>query len=38
MEKLRSWYDSREYQAVIALRTEHTQGGLVFANEFELPG
>lgn len=38
MEALRGWYDSPEYQQIIALRTDNTQGGLVFANEFVMPG
>ncbi|MCZ6805116.1 MAG: DUF1330 domain-containing protein [Proteobacteria bacterium] len=38
MEALRGWYDSSEYQEIIALRTDNTEGGLVFANEFVIPG
>ncbi len=37
MEALRGWYDSSEYQGIIALRTDNTEGGLVFANEFVMP-
>ena len=35
---LRGWYDSPEYQAIIHLRTDNTEGGLVFADEFTMPG
>ncbi len=38
MEALRGWYDSAEYQEIIALRTDNTEGGMVFANEFVMPG
>ena len=37
MEALRNWYDSPEYQAIIALRTDNTEGNMVFANEFVMP-
>lgn len=36
-EALRGWYDSPEYQAIIHLRTDNTEGGLIFANEFSMP-
>ena len=38
MEALRGWYDSPEYQEIISLRTDNTEGGMVFANEFVMPG
>jgi uncharacterized protein (DUF1330 family) len=38
MEALRGWYDSSEYQEIIALRTENTVGSVVFANELVIPG
>jgi uncharacterized protein (DUF1330 family) len=38
MEALQGWYDSSEYQEIIALRTENTEGSVVFANEFVIPG
>ena len=37
MEALRNWYDSPEYQAIIALRIDNTEGNMVFANEFVMP-
>ena len=37
MDKLRTWYDSPEYQKIIALRTDNTEGSVVFANQFTLP-
>jgi len=38
MEALRGWYASPEYQQIVSLRTEHTAGSLVFADEFAMPG
>ena len=38
MEALRGWYNSPEYQEIIALRTENTEGSVVIANEFVIPG
>ena len=38
MEALRGWYDSAEYQAIIHHRTDNTEGSMVFANEFMMPG
>jgi len=35
---VRAWYDSSEYQEIINLRTDNTEGMLVFANELVLPG
>lgn len=37
-EALQGWYDSDDYQAIIKLRTDNTEGGLVFADQFQLPG
>lgn len=37
-EALRAWYDSPEYQEIIHLRTDNTEGVLVFADEFVMPG
>ena len=36
-DALRGWYDSPEYQEIIHLRTDNTDGHLVFADEFQLP-
>ena len=36
-EALRGWYDSPEYQEIIHLRTDNTEGSLVFADGFEMP-
>ncbi len=33
-EALRAWYDSPEYQEIIHLRTDNTEGFVVFADEF----
>jgi len=38
MEALRGWYESPEYQKIIARRTENTEGSVVIANEFVIPG
>ncbi|NKB34368.1 MAG: DUF1330 domain-containing protein [Pseudomonadales bacterium] len=37
-EALESWYNSEEYQAIINLRTDNSEGGLIFADEFQMPG
>ena len=37
MKALRRWYESPEYQEIKSLRTDNTEGGLVFANEFVRP-
>ena len=37
-EALRAWYDSPEYQKIIHLRTDNTEGSVVFADEFVMPG
>ena len=36
-DALRGWYDSPEYQAIIHLRTDNTEGGMVIADEFVMP-
>ena len=36
-DALRTWYDSPEYQEIIHLRTDNTEGSLVFADEFVMP-
>ncbi|MCH8140302.1 MAG: DUF1330 domain-containing protein [Gammaproteobacteria bacterium] len=36
-DALRAWYDSPEYQEIIHLRTDNTEGALVFADEFVMP-
>jgi uncharacterized protein (DUF1330 family) len=38
MEALQGWYDSPEYAEIISLRTDNTEGHLVFAEEFTMPG
>ena len=37
-DALRAWYDSPEYQEIIHFRTDNTEGTLVFADEFVMPG
>ncbi len=34
----RDWYDSPEYQAIIHHRLNNTEGSMVLAEEFQLPG
>jgi len=36
-EALEGWYNSAEYREIINLRTDNTEGALVFADQFELP-
>lgn len=36
-EALRGWYDSTEYQEIINLRTDNTDGSMVFAETFVMP-
>lgn len=36
-EALRAWYNSSEYQSIIKLRTDNSEGQMVFANGFEAP-
>ena len=38
MDALRAWYESPEYKEIIHFRTDNTEGMLVFANEFVMPG
>ena len=37
-EAARVWYDSPEYQAIIHHRLDNTEGTMVFADEFKMPG
>lgn len=37
MEALRGWYNSSEYQKIIKLRTDNTEGSVIFANGFVMP-
>jgi len=37
MDALQGWYDSQEYQSIIHLRKDATQGFLLFANGFAQP-
>lgn len=37
-KELECWYNSSEYQAIIHHRTDNTDGLLVFADGFVLPG
>lgn len=37
MEALEGWYDSPEYQQIIRLRTDHSAGHLIFAEQFQMP-
>ena len=36
-EALEGWYNSPEYQEIIHLRTDNSEGGLIFADEFQPP-
>jgi uncharacterized protein (DUF1330 family) len=36
-EALQGWYDSPEYREIIALRTDNSEGMMVFADEFVMP-
>ena len=36
-EALQGWYDSPEYKEIIHLRTDNTEGLLVFADQFVMP-
>ncbi len=38
MDALRGWYESPEYKEIIHLRTDNTEGTMVFADEFVMPG
>ena len=33
----RAWYNSSEYQEIISLRTENTEGFIVLTDEFAMP-
>lgn len=37
MQASRRWYESPKYQEIKSLRTDNTEGALVFANEFVRP-
>ena len=37
-DAVRAWYDSPEYQEIIHHRTDNTEGTVVFADEFVMPG
>ena len=37
-EAARAWYDSPEYQKIVGLRTDNSEGFVVFADEFVMPG
>ena len=37
-EALQGWYDSPEYQEIIHLRTDNTEGTVVFADELVMSG
>ena len=36
-DALEGWYNSPEYQQIIHLRTDNSEGGLVFADGFQVP-
>lgn len=36
-DALEGWYNSAEYQEIIHLRTDNSEGGLIFADEFQMP-
>ena len=36
-EALEGWYNSSEYQEILNLRLDNTEGGLIFADEFVVP-
>ena len=37
MEAARTWYDSPEYRQIVGLRTENSEGFVVFADGFVMP-
>ncbi|MDX1384931.1 MAG: DUF1330 domain-containing protein [Thermoanaerobaculia bacterium] len=37
-EALEGWYNSAEYQEIIHHRTDNTDGTVVFADRFQMPG
>jgi uncharacterized protein (DUF1330 family) len=36
-EAARAWYDSPEYQEIVHLRTDNSEGSVVFADGFVMP-
>ncbi|MFP6806671.1 MAG: DUF1330 domain-containing protein [Pseudomonadales bacterium] len=38
MDALNGWYDSPEYQEIIKLRTDNSEGSMIFAEGFVMPG
>ncbi|MDX1440525.1 MAG: DUF1330 domain-containing protein [Rubricoccaceae bacterium] len=38
MDALQDWYDSPEYREIINLRVDNTEGHMVFAEAFAMPG
>jgi uncharacterized protein (DUF1330 family) len=37
-DKAREWYNSGEYQEIVALRTDNSEGFMNFVDEFKMPG
>jgi uncharacterized protein (DUF1330 family) len=37
-DKAKEWYNSDEYQEIVALRTENSEGFMNFVDEFKMPG
>ena len=37
-EAARAWYESEEYQAIMHHRRDNSEGFLLFADEFKMPG
>ena len=37
-DAVHAWYDSPEYQEIVHHRTDNTEGTVVFADEFVMPG
>ena len=37
-DALQGWYDSPEYREIIHFRTDNSEGLMVFADEFVMPG
>jgi len=33
-----AWYNSEEYQAIVGLRTDNTEGSMVIVDGFTMPG
>jgi len=38
LDAVRGWYQSPEYQEILSLRTDNTEGSVVFADQFVMPG